>query len=122
MNLLLWILQSLLAAHTLMGAIWKFSTPAQSLPSLAAIPPPAWLALSLIEITCTIGFILPALGARFAQAPALAAGVVAAEMVLYCALHLTSGGKEHGQLVYWIVVAAFCLFLAYGRVSLRPHA
>lgn len=121
MNVLLWILQSLLAAHTLMGAVWKFSTPAQSLPSLAAIPPPAWLGLSIVEIACTIALILPALGVRFAHAPVIAAFVIAAEMVLYCALHFVSSGKEHGQLIYWLIVAAFCLFVAYGRLSLEPH-
>ena len=38
MNILLWILQILLALHTAVGAIWKFSNPAQNLPSLSAIP------------------------------------------------------------------------------------
>lgn len=121
MNILLWILQSLLAAHTLMGAIWKFSNPAQGLPSLAVIPNAAWLGLSAIEILCTVGFILPALSARFGQAPVIAAALIGAEMFLYCGLHLASGGKEHGQLVYWLVVAALCAFLAYGRASLSPH-
>lgn len=121
MNILLWILQSLLAAHTLMGAIWKFSNPAQSMPSIAAIPPPAWIGLSILEMLCTLGLILPVLGRRFSQAPAIAAGIIAAEMLLYCALHLTSGEKQHGPLGYWLVVAALSGFIAYGRLSLSPH-
>ncbi len=120
MNILLWILQGLLAAHTLMGAIWKFSTPAQNLPSLAAIPPPAWLGLSLAELLCVVGLILPAFGERFALAPLFAAGFVALEMLLYCGLHLASGDNGHGQLVYWLVVASLCGFIIYGRASLAP--
>jgi hypothetical protein len=39
MNILLWILQILLALHTAMGAVWKFSHSAeQTMPSLKAIP------------------------------------------------------------------------------------
>lgn len=121
MNILLWVLQALLAAHTLMGAIWKFSNPAQNMPSIAAIPPPAWIGLSVVEILCTIGFLLPILGQRFGQAPPIAAGIIAGEMLIFCALHLTSGEKQHGPLIYWLVVAALCAFIAYGRLALSPH-
>lgn len=35
MNITLWILQALLALHTIMGAIWKFTNPAEkAVPSL----------------------------------------------------------------------------------------
>ncbi len=121
MNILLWILQSLLAAHTFMGAIWKFSNPAKNIPSLAAIPVPVWTGLSFIEILCAAGLVLPALGARFAQAPAIAASVVAGEMLLFCVLHLASGEKGYGPLVYWLVVAALGGCVVLGRIGLTPH-
>ncbi|HTV67160.1 MAG TPA: DoxX family protein, partial [Rhizobiaceae bacterium] len=60
MNILLWVLQILLALHTVTGAVWKFFNPAQAaVPSLAAIPPSAWLGLSVIEILCAIGLVFP---------------------------------------------------------------
>ncbi len=121
MNILLWILQSLLAAHTVMGAIWKLSNPAQNMPGLSAIPPAAWLGLSVVELIAAAALIAPALGLRFAQLPPIAAGLIAAEMLLYCGLHLASGQKDHGPLVYWLVVAALCTFVIYGRVNLSPH-
>jgi hypothetical protein len=33
---------------------------------------------------------------------------------------LRSGDPNYGQIVYWLVVAAICAFLAYGRFVLRP--
>jgi hypothetical protein len=61
MNILLWVLQVLLALHTAVGAVWKFSNPAQSLPSLSAIPQGAWLTISLFELACVAGLLIPAL-------------------------------------------------------------
>lgn len=121
MNILLWIFQSLMAAHTLMGAIWKFSNPAQNMPSLAAIPPQAWIGLSIIEMVAVVGFLAPVFGPRYGLTPPVAAGVILVEMLLFCVLHLTSGETKHGPLGYWLVVAAVCGFIIYGRVSLSPH-
>jgi hypothetical protein len=79
------------------------------------------MGLGFVEILCTVGFLLPALGHRFALLSPLAAGVIAAEMLLFCALHLTSGEEGAGQLVYWLVIAALTGFVVYGRVSLSPN-
>lgn len=39
MHILLWGLQILIAIHTAIGAVWKFSnSPEQTMPSLSAIP------------------------------------------------------------------------------------
>jgi hypothetical protein len=120
MNILLWILQIALALHTVMGAIWKFSNSEQSVPSLRAIPHAVWLGLSIVELACAIGLVLPLLmRAKGALAP-VAALVIAAEMALYVGVHLMSGEGKPGELVYWIVVAAFCAFIAYGRFVLKP--
>ena len=120
MKILLWILQILLAVHTAVGAIWKFSNPVQNLPSLSAIPQGGWLALSVIELACVIGLAVPLLYKPLAILAPIAAVVIAAEMLLFCALHLASGDPSHGQMVYWLVVAAICAFIAYGRFVLRP--
>ena len=37
MNPTLWVLQSLLALHTAIGALWKFSNSEQAVPSLSAL-------------------------------------------------------------------------------------
>lgn len=120
MNILLWILQVLLALHTAAGAVWKFSNSTQAVPSLSAIPPAAWTAMSVVELLCCVGLVLPAFYRPAAMLAPIAAIVIAAEMLMMCALHLQSGDPSRGPIIYWLVVAAVCAFIAYGRLSLKP--
>lgn len=120
MNILLWVLQVLLALHTAMGAVWKFSNPEQTVPSLKAIPHGAWLAMSVIELLCTLGLLLPAVNKNLGILAPIAAACIAAEMLLFCGVHLLSGDANHGPMIYWLVVAAICAFIAYGRFVLKP--
>jgi hypothetical protein len=120
MNIALWVLQVLLAAHTVIGAVWKFSHSEQAVPSLSTLPHGVWLGLSGIELLCALGLVLAAFSKGFASFVPIAAIVIAAEMLLFCVLHLASGDPNHGQLIYWLVVAAICAFVAYGRLVLRP--
>src|SRR4051812_9819452 len=100
MNVLLWILQVILFFHTVMGAVWKFSNSEQSVPSLSAIPHGAWLTLSAFELLCALGLILPAVSQRLSILAPIAAAGIAAEMLLFSGVHLSSGHAEHGQLIY----------------------
>lgn len=120
MNILLWILQILLALHTLMGAIWKFSNPAQTIPSLKAISHSVWVAMSIIELLCCLGLVLPVLNKHLGILAPVAATFIVAEMLFFTGMFISSGNSEYGQLFYWLVVAAFSAFIAYGRLSLRP--
>lgn len=119
MNIFLWVLQGLLALHTLMGAIWKFSNSEQAVGSLSAIPHPVWLGLSVIEIICVIGLILPALNKNWGITAPIAASIIAAEMLLFCVVHLISGDGSSSEIIYWAVVAIICAFIAYGRFVLK---
>src|SRR5262245_44288510 len=120
MNILLWVLQVLLALHTVMGAVWKFSHSERAVPSLKAIPHGAWLAMSVFELVCSLGLILPAFSTPLAILAPIAAAGIAAEMLLFCGLHVGSGETKHGPVIYWLVVAAFSAFIAYGRFVLEP--
>lgn len=121
MNIVLWVLQGLLALHTVIGAVWKFSNgPAQTMPSLAAIPPGLWLAMSVIEIALAVDLVLPALVPRLGLLVPIAAGAIALEMVSFCAVHLSTGNPNRSPLIYWLVVAALCAFIVYGRLVLAP--
>ena len=120
MNALLWVLQVLLALHTAMGAVWKFSNSEKTVPSLKAIPHGVWLALSAIEIVCSLGLVLPALHGSLAILAPVAAACIAAEMLTFSWLHLRSRESHHGPMIYWLVVAALCAFVAYGRFVLEP--
>ena len=120
MNIFLWVLQILLALHTFTGAVWKFSNSEQSVPSLQAIPHGLWLSLSGLEILCGLALILPGLIKPLSSLAPIAAACIAAEMLLFCGLHLASGSAEKGEMVYWLIVAAVCAFIAYGRFVLEP--
>jgi hypothetical protein len=120
MNIALWVVQILLAAHTVIGAVWKFSNSEQTVPSLSALPHSVWLGLSVVELLCALGLVLVAVSKGFAGLVPVAAIVIAAEMLLFCGLHLSSGDPNHGQIIYWLVVAAVCAFVAYGRLVLKP--
>ncbi|MBL9039873.1 MAG: hypothetical protein JNG84_15250, partial [Archangium sp.] len=63
---------------------------------------------------------LPAFVKPLGLAAPIAALCIAAEMLLFVGLHLASGNAEHSQMIYWVVVAAVCTFLAVGRFVLKP--
>lgn len=90
------------------------------MPSLKAIPAPVWLGLSVVEIACGLALLLPAVVGSVAGLVPVAAALVALEMLVFSALHLASGAKEHGPMIYWLVTAAVCAFVAYGRWMLAP--
>jgi hypothetical protein len=120
MNIVFWVLQVLLALHTAMGAVWKFSNSSQSVPSLSAIPVAVWQGLSVLELVCSLGLVLPAFYKPLAWVVPLSAACIAAEMLIFCAVHLRSSETGNGPMVYWLVVAALCSFTAYGRFVLKP--
>lgn len=118
MNALLWVFQVLLALHTVMGAVWKVTNSEQAVPSLSALPHAAWLALIGVELLVAVGLVLPAVVKPLGKLAAVAAAALVAEMVLFSGLHLASDVAAHGEMIYWLVVAAFALFVAAGRWKL----
>lgn len=122
MNVLLWILQVLLAIHTAIGAVWKWSNSEHTLPSLGAIPHGVWLGMSVLELLAVVALIVPAFSKRLAILAPIAAAFVAAEMLFFSGVHLASGSTESGPAIYWLVVAAICAFIVYGRLVLTPKS
>lgn len=121
MNATLWVLQGLLAVHTLMGALWKFSKgPAETMPSLATLSPTAWMGLSGLEILCAIGLLLPAIYRPSGILVPVAAALIVVEMLLFCVLHVGAGAADYGPMIYWLGVAALSSFVAHGRFVLSP--
>ncbi|MGA8707973.1 MAG: hypothetical protein WB646_13405 [Steroidobacteraceae bacterium] len=119
MNVLLWVLQILLALHTVVGAIWKFSNPERTVPSLQAIPHQVWLGMSAFELICSVALILPAMSKPLAILAPIAAVCIAAEMLFFCVVGVHSGQPQRSQITYWLVVAAIGAFIAYGRFVLK---
>ena len=123
MNIFLWILQIALALHTAVGAIWKFSHSAeQTMPSLKVIPPTAWLVLAVVELLFALCLLLPAVYRPASTLAPLAATGITSIMLAFCAIELSSGNAKMSSIIYWLVVAAVCSFVAYGRFILRPFS
>lgn len=121
MNVLLWIFQILLALHTAMGAVWKFShSVEQTMPSLSAIPGGVWLGMSVVELLCALALIVPAFNKRLAILAPVAAACIAVEMLIFSGLHLFPGTTDYAPVIYWLVVATLCGFIARGRFVRLP--
>lgn len=120
MNILLWILQVLLAFHTITGVFWKFSNSEQAVPSLAALPHAVWLTLAVLEFLCVLGLILPLFLKNKGKWAVFAALYITAEMLLFSVLHLFSAVTDISPLYYWLVVAVISAFIAYGRLVVKP--
>ncbi|HKT35939.1 MAG TPA: hypothetical protein VJR03_14020, partial [Nitrospira sp.] len=69
---------------------------------------------------CSLALIVPALSKSLAILVPIAAACIAVEMLFFSGMHLYSGEANYGHLMYWLVVAAICAFIAYGRFVLQP--
>src|SRR5690606_2025107 len=95
MNILLWILQAVVALFCISGAAWRFSNyemAAQDVPSMAALPYGVWNVIGLFEVVCALGLILPGLVKRKKFLTPLAAAGLAVELFLVSALHISFFG------------------------------
>jgi hypothetical protein len=120
MNIILWSLQILLPLHTIMGSVWKFSNSEQIVASLNTIPHRVWIAMSVIELLCSLGLILAAFNKSLGKLVPIAAICIAAEMLFFSGLFIYSGDMNYSHLIYWLILAAICTFIAYGRFVLKP--
>lgn len=126
MNILLWILQTLIALFCIMGALWRFSNyeqAAKEIASIKALSHGMWNAIGVFEIVCAMGLILPG---AFEMKPILtpiAAVCLTVEMLLITGLHARFFGfqlKPTNPALWTILLAALSAFVAYGRFVLKP--
>ena len=121
MNILLWVLQVLAALLYVASGVMKifmFDKISEQVPSFAALPREAWMALGILELVCTVGLILPA---AFHWKPVLTVGaatVLAIESLLFIWVHVQY--KEIGSIVMSGVLGLLMAFIAYGRMVLKP--
>jgi hypothetical protein len=122
MNIFLWIIQILFAAHTFVGAFWKLGNAEYIAPMFPMIPLEAWPVISVIEFAAAIYLVAPLLKKSLGEFTPIAAGVIAAEMLIYSGIYLMAGNTDYSPTYYWFAVAAVAAFIAYGRSKLRPIA
>jgi hypothetical protein len=114
MNILLWVLQVLLALYYVMGGSWMVS----KIPGawLKFLPKPAWITLGLLQVLFALGLVLPAATGMWPKLTPVAAVCVAVETVLVAAATNT----KFQAMVWAVVPAILALFVAYGRFVLNP--
>ena|SRR5688572_28959140 len=124
MNILLWIIQILLALLFLAAGISKLVIPAdvlmQSAPPGSTQFPALFLKLiGVVETLGGLGLILPGIfHKRPGLTPLAAAGLV---IVMIGAVAISVKDHGIGAAVVPLVTGLLCAFVAYGRLKLVPH-
>ncbi|HTV20561.1 MAG TPA: DoxX family protein [Polyangiaceae bacterium] len=122
MNIVLWILQALLALLYLSGGAYKVFSFDELATQMLALPRAGWTLLGCIEIVGALLLIVPAAFQWKPRLTPLAAGVLALETLGLAALYARYSLElaATNPMVWALVMGVLAAFVAYGRFSLRP--
>ena len=123
MNILLWILQILLALLFLFAGITKLVLPIEVLmqnasPNAIHFSNAFLKFIGVVEVLGALGLILPGVFHKQQQLTPLAA--VGLVILMIGAVVVTIIGEGIGMAITPFVVGLLCAFVAYGRWKLRP--
>jgi uncharacterized membrane protein YphA (DoxX/SURF4 family) len=121
MNMLLWVLQVLTALMYGASGVMKvfmFDKISQDVPSFGALPRNAWMALGILELTCTVGLIIPSALHWQPKLTVVAATVLAIESLVFIGVHVKY--REITPIIMSGVLGLLMVFIAYGRMLLKP--
>ena len=117
MNVVLWIVQVLLAAAFGMSGVMKSTMPilelALQVPWADDVPVAFVRFIGIVELTGAVGLILPALTRIKPELTPLAALGILTVMLLAMLFHISRG--EFGVLPINLVLGAMAAFIAWGR-------
>lgn len=122
MNIVLWVVQILLALFFLMAGVMKATQPKEKLATNMG-----WVedfdgsqvkGIGVLEILGAFGLVLPGLFGILPILTPLAALGLAFTMIGAAITHMRR--NEYGYVVFNLIVMAFALFVAYGRFVLLP--
>ena len=119
LNVLLWVLQVLLAMLFMFAGVMKFVMPVEEMTKQIALP--GWFLhfIGVSEILGAIGLILPGiLRIRTGLTP-LAAAALVVIMIGATAVNLKLG--QRGAALTTVVVGLLLVFVAYNRRRMAPH-
>jgi uncharacterized membrane protein YphA (DoxX/SURF4 family) len=118
MNVVLWILQGLLAALFMFAGVMKFIMPIEEMTKQIALP--GWFLhfIGAAEILGAIGLILPGiLRIRVELTPLAAAGL---SIIMFGATWITLAGGQGAMAIIPLIVALLSAFVAYSRWRMNP--
>ncbi|HJT23766.1 MAG TPA: hypothetical protein VJ873_04280 [bacterium] len=113
MNILLWVLQVLLAIWNLIGSSFvavNYGKVANAW-ALSSLPQPAWMVLAVLQLLLALGLVWPKL-THFA---AIGLALIS---LLGCALYTQYAGFP--GCLWGVIPAVLLAFVAYGRFVLKP--
>lgn len=122
MNVLLWVLQVL--AALVYGAsgvmkVFMFDKISADVPSFGALPKGAWMALGILELCCVVGLIVPGVLHWKPTLTVAAATALALESLVFIWVHVKY--HEVPPIIMSAALGLIMAFIAYGRLTLRPH-
>ncbi len=118
MNIVLWILQILLALWNVIGGFFilhNYEKIANER-ALSALPTPLWIALGVLQILLALGLLLP--GTRFSKPISIAAALLAIVSLLGIELYTQYAGFP--GMLWGVIPALLAGFVAFKRWSTLP--
>jgi hypothetical protein len=123
MNILLWIVQVVLALLCIAGGafkILKIEDLQKNVAAMRALPRGLWTFLGAVECLAGLGLILPGATNMLPALTPIAAAAVAAESVLVSAFYINY--RDFPPLSYSVAMAVMAAFISYGRFALKPFS
>lgn len=121
MHILLWALQiitSLMYGASGVMKVFMFDKISEDVPSFGALPRKTWMTLGILELICTLGLILPSALRWHPNLTVVAASVLAAESLIFVGVHIKY--RETAAVIMCVALGLLMVFIAFGRVFLRP--
>ena len=116
MNILLWVLQILLAVWNMIGGIYTASNYENLKSAWAnALPKPAWAALCVLQIFFALGLVLPGATGMLPKLTPIAAAYLAVNSLWGCALFAQYSGFP--GMLWGVVPGILAAFVSYGRMT-----
>ena len=126
MNILLWVVQVVLALLSFAGGAYKVFSfdELAKMPATGALSRGGWNALGVFEMLCAVLLILPAATKWMPGLTPLAAVALALESLALAGLYARYSLKltATNPLIWVVVMALMAAFVAYGRYAIRPPA
>ena len=116
MNVLLWIVQIVLALFFVAGGAYKI-TATDALATMAAMPPLAWRLLGVLEVAGGLLLVVPGLMGRLPGSAAIAATVLLVESIglsIFYASYSTTIAATN-PLVWTVLLSVLTAVVAIGR-------
>ena len=122
MNVLLWVLQAVLALLYLSGGAYKTFNGDELVKQIGAIPRAGWSVLGVVEIVGALLLIVPAATKWMPVLTPLAATVLALETLALAALYASYSLQiaVTNPMVWALVMGLLAALVAYGRYVLSP--